>query len=560
MNLASKLMFLAATVLAGCGTKTDDDALVCDDTDFFSEDRVLEVAITMDEADWDSLRHESRSIAGEFAGDCRNGPMKGDYTYFPASIDIDGEAASDIGIRKKGFIGSQSTEKPGFRINLDEYVDDTELFCTDNITLNNSVQDPALIRQCLTYKAFRDAGIAAPRCNFARVSMNGSDLGIYVNIEPVKKKFLRQNFGNDEGDLYEGTITDFPHNWLSTFDPKTDATDSELGPIRAVADDFQDGTDSLETILRRHFDYDQLLTFLAMEAWTGHWDGYGGNQNNFFVHKSTETGKLSFIPWGADGTMSPEQVDEEDGWFPTSGYLVKRILQDEDLADAWYDRIGELRGRGWDAEGLLAEAERLKDLLSTEVDAAVLEEHLWGVTHFIERREDSLKSLMPVTAIEEFENPFCMVDQGFVDIDFSTEWTAEDPDLGAILEYGGADMELTWDGYEIPVEAQGAYAGPLEDGYGQLLFPAAFEGDNGPAYVLPVVYFEREALTDGSELSLDWGEGSVLYMDVTTGWEFINIGELWDGSVRIDTASPVSGAEVTGTLSAGIYGWQEVGG
>lgn len=32
MNLASKLIFLVATVLAGCGTKTDDDALVCDES------------------------------------------------------------------------------------------------------------------------------------------------------------------------------------------------------------------------------------------------------------------------------------------------------------------------------------------------------------------------------------------------------------------------------------------------------------------------------------------------------------------------------------------------
>ena len=72
------------------------------------------------------------------------------------------------------------------------------------------------------------AGLPAPRCNMARVSMNGDDLGIYVNVEPVKKKFLRENFSDDEGDLYEGTITDFTRAWYSTFESKTDETDETL--------------------------------------------------------------------------------------------------------------------------------------------------------------------------------------------------------------------------------------------------------------------------------------------------------------------------------------------
>ena len=109
--------------IIGCGGKTAEE--FCDDSDLFAADHVLQVDITMAPEDWDALRNQSRSIPGELAGDCRDAPFKGDYTYFSATIDIDGESARNIGIRKKGFIGSQSTEKPGFRINLDEYVEDT---------------------------------------------------------------------------------------------------------------------------------------------------------------------------------------------------------------------------------------------------------------------------------------------------------------------------------------------------------------------------------------------------------------------------------------------------
>ena len=515
----------------------------------------------MNPEDWDSLRTQSRSIAGEFAGDCRSGPFESDYTYFSADIDIDGESAANIGIRKKGFIGSQSEEKPGFRINLDEYVDDTKLFCTDNITLNNSVQDPALFRQCLSYKVFRDAGLAAPRCNFARVSMNGEDLGIYVNIEPVKKKFLRENFGDDEGDLYEGTITDFTSTWHTTFEPKTDETDATLGHIRELVDDLESSSEDLETVLRRHFDLDQLLTFLSLEAWVGHWDGYGGNQNNFFIYRDTDSKKFGFIPWGADGTMDPWQIDDEEGWFPKQGYIAQRILRDETLATHWYDRIGELRGTAWNAEALLAEVDRFTALLNEEGGMAPEEAHLEELRYFIEEREDSIKSLLPVTYIDEFSNPFCMVEHGFIEADFSTIWTDTRPDaLETVFEAGDANIRLNWEGFDIDFNEEGSIAAPVEDGYGNVVLAGGFDGENGPAYVVPVFYFEVDALEDGLDVDLDWGEGSLLYIDETTGWEPVEIGAFWGGTARLDTASPVEGAEVTGTISSGIYTWVEYSG
>jgi hypothetical protein len=37
------------------------------------------------------------------------------------------------------------------------------------MTLNNNKQDPSAIHQCLGYAVFADAGVPAPRCNFAHV-------------------------------------------------------------------------------------------------------------------------------------------------------------------------------------------------------------------------------------------------------------------------------------------------------------------------------------------------------------------------------------------------------
>lgn len=556
---ASMISSLLLLVSAGCGSKAEED--VCDDGELFDTSQVVQVDITMDNGDWNDLREQTRTIEDEFLGDCRSGPFENDYTYFPADISINGEEASNIGIRKKGFIGSQSVDKPSFRINLDEYTDGTKLFCTDNITLNNAVQDPALMRQCLSYQVFRDAGIPAPRCNFAHVTLNGDSLGVYVNVEPVKKKFLREQFGSDEGDLYEGTVTDFTRSWLSTFEPKTDETDATLEPITDFIDDMEGSSEDLESVLSRHFDVDQLLTFLAIEAWVGHWDGYGGNQNNFFVYRDADSNKMHFIPWGTDGTMDPRQIAEEEMWFPNQGYLVQQIIKDERMANRWFDRIRELNGTAWNADELMKQVDTVAALFRAELGAAPSTEDLESLKAFIEWREESLDELMPVTEVGEFFNPHCMVEKGTIEADFSTSW-ANTPveDLETLYAAGTADMRLSWDGYDIPFTAFGSFAGPVEEAedYGNVVVGGFFEGEEGPAHVLSVFYFEIESLDDGLEVDLDWGGGSLLYIDSTTP-EPVEMGEFWGGSARFDSASPLEGSAVTGSLFAGIYTWEEVG-
>lgn len=46
-------------------------------------------------------------------------------------------------------------------------------------------------------------------------------------------------------------------------------------------------------------DLEQFFTFIAVEAWLAHWDGYNFDWNNFYVHVGTD-GRLTFVPWGID--------------------------------------------------------------------------------------------------------------------------------------------------------------------------------------------------------------------------------------------------------------------
>ncbi len=566
---------VCAVGLISCGSSGKDDDLVEDDGNF-APDHVLQVSLTLDEEDWESLRRESRTLAAELSGDCRDAPFSGDYTWFSANVTIDGESLENIGVRKKGFIGSQNIQKPSLKLNLDEYVDGAELFGVDNIVLNNGVQDGALIRQCLSYALFDKAGLPAPRCNYARVSVNEEDLGIYVHVEPVKRSFLRAHFENDDGDLYEGTVSDFHRLWYATFEPKTDETDTALGPIIALMDDLQDGSIPLESVLEAHIELDSFLTYLAMETWTGHWDGYGGNQNNFFIYRDTETDRFTFIPWGMDGAFDLRVL--EDSFVPQGAYIAKAIHESPELSDRFYDRLGELLDVVYNEGEILAEIDRMEALLATEIDPSepsgprlktTLAHDIEEVREYVRQRRDNVRAALPVTP-GDFDNPYCMREVGSIEASFETSWNTEWSDLDDVLSTGDLDMLVTYEDDEFALSNSGAVIGPprdeggevmeaFEDDYAQLMMLGEFDAGGMPAYLLPYLSFPVESILEGERIGVGWhAEGGLLYAGSDTDYEFVEAGGLWEGTLGFDEFDLTPGGVIRGSMYSGIYIWEEV--
>ena len=73
----------------------------------------------------------------------------------------------DVGLRKKGLLGSVNAQRPSIKINFDKFGVEQEFEGISLMTLNNNDTDSSLIKQHLSYELFRKAGIPAPRCNFA---------------------------------------------------------------------------------------------------------------------------------------------------------------------------------------------------------------------------------------------------------------------------------------------------------------------------------------------------------------------------------------------------------
>jgi spore coat protein CotH/ankyrin repeat protein len=194
--------------------------------DIFPTDRVLDVQITVAEEDWDTIRRQSRNFFTALAETRKQEPPQHPYTYVEARVTIDGVEFPKVGIRKKGFIGSQSTTRPSLKIKLDHIDPEGGIEGLNNLTFNNNKQDNGLVSQFMGYALFNAAGSPAPRCAFASVTVNGKNLGIYSHVETMRKPLLKRGFGHDEGTLYEGTVVDFYDGWEGSFEFKRGADEN----------------------------------------------------------------------------------------------------------------------------------------------------------------------------------------------------------------------------------------------------------------------------------------------------------------------------------------------
>ena len=400
---------------------------------WFALDRVLDVSIEMAPGDWDRLRGQTRTLFDLLAGaDCLDSPADEIFTWFEAAVTVDGETHTRVGVRKKGFLGSLSEVKPALKVRFDRFVDGQQLGgAVKRLTLNNAQQDPSMLNTCMAYHIFASAGLPAPRCNFATVSVNGENLGLFANVESIKTAFLERSFPNPEGNLYEGTISDFRPDWRGTFQKKTNEEDADWSDIDAVVAALQDSSRAGLEALAEAVDLDRFLTFWAVEVLIGHWDGYAGNRNNFYVYREPG-GPFQFIPWGADQVFTTTDVPFDDFRSPASvlahGAIAHRLYRSEATRVDYVARLKQLLDTVWNEEELLGLADEMEGIVrrhaltDMRADAA---EDAERVRRFIRgRRAAVLADLDPEPPAWPWPltEPFCWPEKGAFEVRFETTW------------------------------------------------------------------------------------------------------------------------------------------
>ncbi len=481
---------------------TPDSEAEADPSDaYFALERVLDISIQIDPEDWDTLRHQTRTfddLMAEIEEYGLSRPFANIYDWFSGTVTVDGETYADVGVRKKGFLGSQSDTKPALKLRFDKYVDGQALGgVMERMTLNNSIQDPSMVNTCLSYRIFAATGSPAPRCNFAAVSVNGKDLGLYVHVEEIKPPFLARHFDSAEGNLYEGTVSDFTPVYRGTFEKKTNEDADDWSDIDAVVAALQEPSDAGLKALTEIVDLDRFLSFWATEVLVGHWDGYAGDRNNYQFYREPD-GPFVFIPWGVDDTFhledDPNPFDDISDPPPSVLALTaipNRLYNNPDWRVKYATRLKEILDAVWDEDELLAFVDEIADIVQQHAlpeDRTAAARDTERVRKFIlKRKGEILADLTP-------EPPDWPEPEGPVSAEDSVWAAAAFGDIAALEGHiaAGASLDaydpifgvtpLSWAALHGHTEAAawlletGADIGALNQDGGTALHAAAFMG------------------------------------------------------------------------------------
>jgi hypothetical protein len=529
----------------------DDTGASGDAGPLYDPDVLHEVEITLDPGDWDTLRYQERTYYDILGDGCMEGPFDSPYTWFEAEVTVDGEALGVVGVRKKGLIGSNNYERPSLRLDLDHYQDGARYLGLEKVVLNNNNQDASRMRTCLAHDFFADAGLVAPRCSLARVVVNGEDLGVYDNTEVIDELLVERVRGAAPTTLYEGTLSDFREGWLATFEPETD--ESTGAELQAVTDALAAEDDVLLDALDRVLDLDAYFTFWAAESFAGHWDGYNGNTNNFYVFSDPEDGRLEFIASGPDAAFDSTTPFGWGApvWVATASALSNRLIRHPEGKARFEAELTRLVDEVWDESSRLDRIDEWKDLAR---DALTLEERraVGDLRDIVASREGDVRAGLgdPVTP-DALREPFCWSPVGQVDVTFATTWGSyPSGDL-----FGGGEVSTRYEiqGTTYTSVADGASIGWAGDGTAiWITISTLSEG----VYFAPYVILKPDALVSGVDIPLDGelAQALLLYNSPETGGQWQTAAWLGEGSIRFDTIALDDGEAVVGELDAAVLG------
>ena len=451
---------LISAAVAATSVASDPDAAI---DALFEPHRVIDVQIELPPKKWDKVRFQSRSLFQSL----QNRPaVKSPFSYSRGNVTIDGVRIEDVGIRKKGFLGSLDEVRPSLKIKFDKYVDQAPFGTLDRLTLNNNKQDPSCLSQFLSYKLFNQSGTVAPRCNLAKVTVNGQYLGIYSNVESMEPPLLERGFGDGSGELFEGTVADLMPAVVGKFEPKTDG--AELSDLRAMAAILAEERLDIEQ-LEQLLDIDAFVKFWAMESLIGFWDGYTHNQNNFFIYRNPGNEKHYFMPWGTDSAFTysiPKQIDKiRNKSFHSQSVLANRLYRNREVRELYRETLVDFLNEHWKEDRLLAEVDRVEKLLADDENSrSEFPKSVGKIRAFIEGRRETLEKELerwPIPLNRGARRPAYTERVGHGNAEFDTEWYAKSPSKPETR--GEVTMELMLGDEQVSFRQVGGSAEPNKD-------------------------------------------------------------------------------------------------
>ena len=204
--------------------------------------------------------------------------------------------------------------------------------------------------------------------------MNGKNVGVFANVEEIRKPLLARHFGDDSGNLYEGTVSDFLPALIRIFEKQSNEDTNDGRDLVAVANALDVDDAKLLAALGDIVDIDAFMKFWAMEALVGHWDGYSSNRNNYYLYHDPGSGKFNFIPWGADTILTDgSPIAARDTAANTAMFaysaITRRLVDIPQIRERYRPQMQTLLNTVWNEPTVLSEIGRMEALSFVRIAA-----------------------------------------------------------------------------------------------------------------------------------------------------------------------------------------------
>ncbi|HEU0034735.1 MAG TPA: CotH kinase family protein [Kofleriaceae bacterium] len=269
----------------------------------FNPDQMLEFHLTMTQADWQTVQN-----------DCT-------FTqYVPADLSCGDGGSIRVGVRHKR---SGGTQKPGLKIDINEYVAGQTFFGLKKLDFENGVgsvvggcgtdgsSTQSMLSEYLGWRIHVKSGEMTSRAAFVNVTLNGQPLGVFLNVENVDKAFVQSRLGDDTGWIWK--FSGSPGDGQQTNDGVVDPYDAYFCFFQKNGCAMPSAT-QLAAELPGKLNIPQLLSVGAVNALIANHDAIMLKLNNY-IYYDYAGGPRQYFPWDLDSAMS-DSYDVYTGTVP----------------------------------------------------------------------------------------------------------------------------------------------------------------------------------------------------------------------------------------------------
>tara|TARA_X000001036_G_scaffold394155_1_gene394297 strand:+ start:391 stop:1800 length:1410 start_codon:yes stop_codon:yes gene_type:complete len=254
--------------------------------------------------------------------------------YVEGMLIFENDTLSPVGIRYKGSIGAfvgcldgpnifepsgaKICTKLSMKIKINWDGRKEKFFGLKKLQFHSMNNDASQMHDRAGYWLFRQMGVPAPRAIHAKLTINGTYTGLYSLVEQIDSRFVKENFDDDEGNLYKeiwplssaGTpysIEDYV-NALKTNENENPSVQLIRGFGQKIADANEE---NLQEIIAGHMNIDEIISYAVVDRvirnddGAFHWycEANDCNNHNYYWYEEPSTAQLHLIPWDLDNAF-----------------------------------------------------------------------------------------------------------------------------------------------------------------------------------------------------------------------------------------------------------------